>query len=66
MTDKTAARVKEPFFKIDPSACSSNNGWQRFLEIMFPGIEQIDLTNPRWRPVNDFLRIIGWLMLKAV
>jgi hypothetical protein len=45
-----------------PLAFGHNKGWQRFLEIMFPGIEQIQTRKEHWWFVRDFHRIVGWIL----
>ena len=36
--------------------------WERFLQVFFPGIEQIQFKKKYWGPKRDFLRVIGWYL----
>jgi hypothetical protein len=49
---------------IHPLALGHNRGWQRFLEIMFTGIEQIETRKEHWAPIRDFHRIVCWILIK--
>lgn len=57
---ETVKKGTKVIMEIDPVAPGSNSGWQRFLEVMFPGIEQIQPKKKLWAPIRDFLRIIAW------
>jgi hypothetical protein len=39
-----------------------NHGWERFLQILFPGIKEIQFKKKYWGPKRDFLRVIGWYL----
>jgi len=57
-----AVKARKTILVIDSSAIGYNRGWERFLQVMFQGIEQIQTRKKHWGPIRDFYRIIGWCL----